>query len=91
MPDQAKIIELGVELAKLIDTLPAEEKEHLQNGIAGLVHDLRQTIGIIYTADSLLQRRTDINPEEAELLQAIDRASKRAVSILSDFSTPFDR
>jgi hypothetical protein len=91
MPEQEKFQELGIELANLIESLPPDEKDRYQRGFAALIHDLRQTIGIIYTADSLLQRKPEISPEDAELMQAIERASKRAVSILSDFSKPFDQ
>jgi signal transduction histidine kinase len=90
MPERQDFVALGTELAELIGSLPPEKMEYLQRGLATLVHDLRQTIGIIYTADSLLLRKGDCSPEDAELMHAIDRASKRAVNILSDFSTPFD-
>jgi hypothetical protein len=91
MPEREDFIALGTELAELIGTLPSEQKDHFHRGIAALVHDLRQAVGIIYTADSLLLRKTDNNPEDAELMQAIDRACKRAVNILTDFSQPFDQ
>jgi hypothetical protein len=91
MPEREDFIALGAELAELIGTLPPEKMDYFQRGIATLVHDLRQTIGIIYTADSLLLRKTDCLPEDSELMHAIERASKRAVSILTDFSKPFDK
>lgn len=91
MPERDDFLKLGYELAELIGSLPPERMEYFQRGIATLVHDLRQTIGIIYTADSLLLRKADCIPEDAELMHAIDRASKRAVGILSDFSKPFDK
>ena len=90
MPEREDILQLGTELANLIEALPPEEQEHFIRGIGKLVHDLRQAIGIIYTADTLLLRKPELNPEDAELMQAIERASMRAVAILSDFSKPFD-
>jgi signal transduction histidine kinase len=90
MPEREDFLGLGTELANLIESLPPEEKDRFYHGLAALVHDLRQAIGIIYTADSLLLRGTDLSPEDTELMQAIERASKRAVTILSDFSKPFD-
>jgi signal transduction histidine kinase len=90
MPEREDILELGNELANLIEALPPDEKELFQRRIGMLVHDLRQAIGIVYTADSMLLRKADNNPEDVELMQAIERASKRAVSILNDFSKPFE-
>jgi hypothetical protein len=90
MPDREDYLILGTELAELISSLPPDKMDHFQRGIARLVHDLRQTIGIIYTADSLLLRKSDHSQEDIELMQAIDRATKRAVSILADFSQPFN-
>jgi len=90
MPEREDFLALGTELADLIGSLPSEQMDRFHRGIAALVHDLRQAIGIIYTADSLLLRKPDNSPEDAELMNAIDRASKRAVSILTDFSKPFE-
>lgn len=90
MPEREDFLALGTELAELIGTLPSEKRDYFHHGVAALVHDLRQTIGIIYTADTLLIRKLENSPEDIELMQAIDRASKRAVSILADFSKPFE-
>ena len=91
MPERVDFHVLGSELSELIESQSPEKMEYFHRGIATLVHDLRQTIGIIYTANALLLRKNDNNPEDAELMQAIDRATKRGVGILSDFSQPFDK
>lgn len=90
MPNNTEILNVGKELAALIETLPKDERDRYRRGIGGLVHDLRQTIGIIFTAEQLLRESPRPISQDAELLDAINNANKRAMSILTDFAKPFD-
>jgi signal transduction histidine kinase len=91
MHNKDEVPNIGEELAALLGQLPHEERKHYQSAIARMVHDLRQSVGIIYTAETLLRRKSELTPEDIELLDAIDTASKRAMGTLTDFVKPFDK
>jgi signal transduction histidine kinase len=78
------------DLASLIKTLPSEEQRRYQVNLGFFAHDMRQVLGIIYSAESLLRRKKNLPPEELELLEMIRNASKRAMGLLTDFAQPFD-
>jgi signal transduction histidine kinase len=83
-------IDIGKELATLIDTLPEENRALYRRGISKMVHDLRQTMSIIFTAEKLLRDNPKMPAEDIELLEAINTSCKRAMSMLTDFARPFD-
>jgi signal transduction histidine kinase len=78
------------DLASLIKSLPLEEQRRYQINIGMFTHDLRQVVGIIYSAESLLRRTKGLPAEELELLEMIRNASKRAIGLITDFAQPFD-
>jgi signal transduction histidine kinase len=78
------------DLASLINSLPSEEQHRYQTNIGLFSHDLRQVVGIIYSAESLLRRNESLPAEEIELLEMIQNASKRAIGLITDFAQPFD-
>jgi hypothetical protein len=90
MQPKRDFLQVWKDLASLIKTLPPEEQRRYQLNFGLLAHDLRQVIGIIYSAESLLRRKKGIPPEDLELLEMIRNASKRAMGLVSDFAQPFD-
>lgn len=90
MPDKEEIPGLGIELSAIFDTLPEEQRVHFRTETSRLIHDMRQAISIIFTAEKLLRADAKMPTEDFELLDAIDTASKRAMGILTDFARPFD-
>ncbi len=78
------------DLASLIKTLPPEEQRRYQVNMGFFAHDMRQALGIIYSAEGLLRRRKSLPAEDIELLEMILNASKRAMGLLTDFAQPFD-
>lgn len=78
-------------LAALIDRLPPEERLHYQRQVGMLVHDLRHSIAVIFSAEALLRRKPDLTSDDLELLDAIHTASQRTIFSLTDFAQAFDR
>jgi hypothetical protein len=78
------------DLASLIKTLPLEEQRRFQVNIGFFAHDMRQALGIIYSAEGLIRRKKSLPAEDVELLEMIRGASKRAMGLLTDFAQPFD-
>jgi len=91
MQKKDEVPNIGEELAVLLGQLPHDERKRYQLEISRMVHDLRQAVGIIYTAETLLRRKPDLTPDDIELLDAIDTASKRAMGTLTEFVKPFDK
>jgi len=91
MTDPEPGLEIGKELAALLDQLSPEEKERFRQSLAELVHDLRQSLGIIFTAEVLLRRRKTVPASELELLNTINIASKRSLDLLNNFAGPLEK
>jgi signal transduction histidine kinase len=79
-----------MELAELVNTLPAQERLRYQREIGQLAHDVRSAMGVILTAESLLRRQYQGASEDVELLDMIRNAGKRVLGLMTDFSKPFD-
>jgi len=77
-------------MAVLLKKSPPEEYRTYRRAIAMLSHDLRQSMGIIYSAESLLRRKYESNPDDFELLDMIRTSSKRAIGLINDLADPFD-
>jgi signal transduction histidine kinase len=90
MKKEAEYKDLGKDLAALIENLPLEERRRYQRKIALFVHDLRQSLGIVFSAEAVLRRRGQIAPEDEEILNMVRDASKRAVGLLTEFAIPMD-
>jgi signal transduction histidine kinase len=78
------------DLVGMIKDLAPEERRRYMWALLVLVHDLRQNIGIIYSAEGLLRRKIGSDPQEAELLDAIHKSSQRVINLLTAFSEPLD-
>jgi hypothetical protein len=78
------------DLASLLKSLTPEEQRRFQVNFGFFAHDMRQALGIIYSAEGLLRRKKNIPPDELELLEMIRGASKRAMGLLTEFAQPFD-
>jgi signal transduction histidine kinase len=88
-PEEMK--EAWKDLAALIEGLPAEKQERYLIAIRTMVHDLRQSMGIISSAEALLRHSMGEAPENLELLDSIHKANQRADGLVTDFARPFER
>jgi hypothetical protein len=79
------------DLAALIATLPKEERRRYIEGFHALIHDMRQNIGNIYSAETLIRRELSEKPETVELLDVIRTASQRTMGMITDLARPFDK
>ncbi len=91
VPDDIHISTIWQDLADLIDALPPEEQTRYTTAIAWLVHELRQSIGIIYYAETLLRRGESVTEDAGEILDSIRQANQRAIKMVTDLARPFDR
>lgn len=90
MQPQNDYKEVWKDLAELIQALPQEQQKIYQPNISMFAHDLRQILGIVYSAEGLLRRSREESPEDTELLDMIHKASSNALRLLTDFARPFD-
>ncbi|MEW5871247.1 MAG: hypothetical protein AB1894_18390 [Chloroflexota bacterium] len=79
------------DLADLIASLPPDEQTRLTTAIAWFVHELRQSIGIIYYAETLLRRGETSSEDASAVLDSIHKANQRAIKLVTDLAQPFDR
>ena len=77
-------------LAQVIATLPPQEQARFQREIAMFAHDLRQSLGSIVGAETLLRRTAPLDADATELLDVIHKATQRAVRLVTDMARPFD-
>ncbi len=82
--------DVWADLAALIEAQPEAERLRYQRHLSRLIHDMRATFGIVYSAESLFRRKYPPTPDQAELLDMVRDASKRAVGLLTEFARPFD-
>lgn len=78
------------DLASLIKSLPPEEQNRYQTALVYFAHDLRQALGIIFSAEDLLRANNNLTGEDLEMLNVILNASRRAIGLLTDFAQPFN-
>ena len=64
--------------------------EH-RRAIALLAHDMRSSLGIIQSAESLLRRKYEANPDDLELLEMIGNYSRRMIDMINDLADAFDQ
>ena len=79
------------DLAKMLAELPLDEQARYLSAIGTLLHDLRQNIATIYTAEGLLRRSISESAETSDLLDIIRTSSQRAIGLVTDLAQPFDR
>jgi hypothetical protein len=79
-------------LATIFIGLPEKDKEKCIDMMLLHIHDLRQSISVIYASEALLRRMvTDDNLENPiELLNAMQIAYQRMFTIVEDMSNTFD-
>lgn len=90
MSNLYELSDLGNELAILVNSLPPQEHQRIKQGVSHFVHDLRQSVGIILSAEKLLRRKMQSPSEDIELVDAIHTASQHIASLLADFAHPFE-
>ncbi len=90
MPSKNEYREVWKDLADLVNGLPEEQRLRYQNNIALFIHDLRQIIGIVYSAEGILRKTHEDDPEDVEVLDMIRKATQRGIRLLTDFAQPFD-
>ena len=81
--------EVWQEIASMINSLPPDQRQKYQRALLLFVHDLRQSLGIIYSAETLLRRKIT-EDEDIEILNMIRSANKKAVNIVTEFAQPLD-
>ena len=89
MANRNQANEVWQELASLIKKLPPDQRHKYQRALLLFVHDLRQSLGIIYSAESLLRRKIS-EDEDVEILNMIRSANKKAVSLITEFAQSID-
>ena len=79
-------------LAKTISQLPKEDREKYIEMMLTFIHNLRQSISIVYAVEALLRRMiTEDNLENPlELLNVIQIAYQRMVRNIESISNAFD-
>ena len=78
------------DLASLIKSLPPEEQHRYEANLVYFAHDMRQALGIIFSAENFLRINDNLLGEDLEALNMILNASKRAIGLLTDFAQPFN-
>jgi len=77
------------ELAALINSRPEEERKRYIEEIRRFKHDLQNALGIISTAEKLMEREGRSNPEitvDWELLNVIKEGVAEASALLSEIA-----
>lgn len=90
MPSKNEYKEVWKDLADLVNRLPEEERVRYQSHIAMFIHDLRQVIGLVYSAEGILRKIHEDDQEDVEVLNVIRNSTQRGIRLLTDFAQPFD-
>jgi glutathione S-transferase len=77
------------EIAALIDTLPAEEQERIRAAMREWTHDFRGSIGIVFSAVGVLERR--YKAENAALFEAARSGAKATMAALDELKRSYDK
>lgn len=77
------------EIATLIDTLPAEEQERMRTAMREWTHDLRGSLGVVFSAVGVLERR--YKAENAALFEAARNGAKATVAALDELKRSYDK
>ena len=88
--DQVGLDSVWDDLAVLIKSQPIELRRRFYRGIRTIVHDLIDTMGKVYSAESLLRFKMKDNPEYKELLEIMRNSSLQSVELIKDFALHFD-
>ena len=81
-----------VGLAEIINQLPEDENEKYLEMMLEFIHNLRQSISVVYAAEALLRRMVTNEKFEnpIELLNAMQIAHQRIFNIVENMSNVFD-
>jgi len=88
--DQAVFDKIWDDLSELINSQPMETRRRFYSGIRTIVHDLIDTMGKVYSAESLLRFKLRQDPEYIELLEIIRNSSRQSVDLIKDLALHFD-
>jgi hypothetical protein len=65
-------IRLWDALVALVNYLPEDERQEMQTNLKEYIHELRHTIGLITSAQALLQRDLSTREDRADILMLLD-------------------
>ena len=74
------------DLAELINARPVGERRRYAQAIRRFKHDIQNSLGLISTAEGLLERLANDNPDafvDWELLEIIKQAAEDSIKLLS--------
>ena len=77
-------------LVDVIQSLPTENRQEVEDQIGDFIHDVKQSIAIVYSAQALLRRSSELPAGDIELLDMMQKACQRSLDILADFARQFD-
>jgi hypothetical protein len=77
------------EIAALIDSLPVEDQHRIRAGMREWTHDLRGSIGVVFSAVGVLERR--YKAENVSLFESARNGAKATIAALDDLKRSYDR
>lgn len=77
------------EIATLIDTLPVEDRTRIRAAMREWTHDLRNSLGIVFSAVGVLERR--YKADNVELFEAARNGARASVAALDDLKRSYDK
>jgi glutathione S-transferase len=77
------------EIAAMIDTLPVEEQERIRAAMREWTHDLRGSLGVVFSAVGVLERR--YKADNAALFDAARNGAKATMAALDELKKSYDK
>jgi len=77
------------EIAALIDALPVEEQQRIRAAMREWTHDLRGSLGVVFSAVGVLERR--YKADNAALFEAARNGAKATVAALDELKRSYDK
>jgi signal transduction histidine kinase len=77
------------EIGALVDTLPGEEQERYRQALRDWTHELRGSLGVVFSAVGLLERR--YKADNVELFLAMRNGMKQTLVLIEDIRSIYDK